>query len=94
MDEDLELLIDDTILDNYDSLHRDIADVTRGNPSWHAILTGIAMGDRRSHSAFKRAQISQYDGDEILKELCDTDIISQELARSRSFLKKFQFQIN
>lgn len=88
MDEDLELLIDDIILDNYDSLHRDIADVTRGNPSWHAILTGIAMGDRRSHSAFKRAQISQYDGDEILKELCDTGIISQELARSRSFFEE------
>ncbi|MDY0117820.1 MAG: DUF234 domain-containing protein [Sulfurimonadaceae bacterium] len=83
----MEILLDELILDNYESLHQDITAVTKGIASWHGILTGIAMGDRRSHSAFKRAQVSQNDGEAALLELCRKGIISQELAKSRSFFE-------
>lgn len=99
MDEDLEILIDEVILDNYESLHKDITGVTHANPTWHGVLSGIAMGDRRSHSAFKRARVSQNEGEEALKELCAKGVITQENAKSRSFFEdvpvsnKFKFAV-
>ncbi|MDD3816568.1 MAG: DUF234 domain-containing protein [Thiovulaceae bacterium] len=87
MDEDLEILIDEIILDNYESLHKDITEVTRTDALWHAILTGVATSDRRTHSAFKRARVSQNEGEEALKELCAKGILTREHAKSRSFFE-------
>ena len=43
-----------------------------------AVLTGLAMGDGRIHSAFKRARISDANASEIAKKLMDTQIVRFE----------------
>ena len=80
-DTPLSKLIEDLILDNYGHIHNQIIDMTLGDSTYHAILTGIALGDRRAHSAFKRARVSEKTGDTAIHYLCQSGII--ELERSR-----------
>lgn len=47
-------------------------------PLYHAILTGIAMGDGKTTTAFKRANVSSEVGLNAIDELCDTGIIKLE----------------
>ncbi len=47
-------------------------------PLYHSILTGIAQGDGRTHTAYKRANTSQEVGDKAIEELCDLGIIKLE----------------
>ncbi|WP_345992990.1 DUF234 domain-containing protein [Sulfurimonas sp. HSL-1716] len=56
---------------------------------YSAVLTGLAMGDGRIHSAFKRARISDENAGEIAKKLMDTRIV--RLLRSR---KQFTSWVN
>lgn len=44
-------------------------------PLYHSILTGVAMGDGRTHTAFKRANVSEEVGLKAVGELCETGII-------------------
>ena len=44
-------------------------------PLYHSILTGIAMGDGKTSTAFKRANTSPDVGMNAINELCDTGII-------------------
>ena len=50
-------------------------------PLYHSILTGIAMGDGKTHTAFKRANISEEVGLNALDELCDTGVIRLEKSK-------------
>nr|WP_275847670.1 DUF234 domain-containing protein [Sulfurimonas sp. SAG-AH-194-I05] len=47
-------------------------------PLYHTILTGIAMGDGKTHTAYKRANVSQEVGDNAIDSLCDLGIIRLE----------------
>ena len=73
--------IEEVILDNYDHLHREIIDITLGDKIYHSLLTGIAMGDGRTHSAFKRARISEEMGHPAIRYLCQNGIIELEASR-------------
>jgi len=50
-------------------------------PLYHSILTGIAMGDGKTHTAYKRANTSKEVGDKAIKELCDLGIIRLEKSK-------------
>ena len=79
-------------MDNYGHLHNHILDYTLGESLYHAILTGIARGDRRTHSAFKRAHISENTGDQTIHYLCQTGIIEVEPSRENPLEKAYPNQ--
>ena len=66
MTKPLDKLIVNKILNNYCYIHGDLTKITHSKPSYHAMLTAIATGDRREHSAFKKVNIGREDGEEII----------------------------
>jgi len=68
-------LIKSFILPDFRFIRNDVTELTTGMPLYHAILTGIAMGDGKTHTAFKRANTSKDVGQNAIDELCDTGII-------------------
>ena len=66
MSKPLEELIEKKILDNYRYIHGDLTKTTHSKPTYHAMLTAIATGDRREHSAFKKVNIGREDGEEVI----------------------------
>ena len=94
IDTDLPIfeLIETLILDNYTFFYNEIIDMTLGDKLNHAILTGIALGDRRTHSAYKRAHISEHTGAPVLEYLCRSGIISLEPSREKPPLKEYPNQ--
>ncbi len=71
-------LIKKLILDDYTYIRNDISDETTGMPLFHSILSAVALGDGRTHSAFKRANISHEVGMKAVKELCEMGILKLE----------------
>jgi len=57
-------------------------------PLYHSILTGIAMGDGKTHTAFKRANIAPDTGINAIDELCETGII--ELKKGNQFFTSWK----
>jgi len=55
-------------------------------------LSGIALGDRRTHSAFKRARVSEKAGAAAIDYLCQTGIIELELSRENPLEKEYPNQ--
>ncbi len=66
--------------------------MTLNENTYHAILTGIALGDRRTHSAFKRARVSERTGNEAIAYLCRTGIIELEPSRENPLEKEYPNQ--
>ncbi len=66
--------------------------MTLGESVYHAILTGIALGDRRTHSAFKRARISEKTGNAAIEHLCQTGILQLEPSRENPIEKEYPGQ--
>jgi hypothetical protein len=77
-------LIEELILKNYDSLHQHIINTTLGDSVYHALLSGVAMGDGRIHSALKRARISSDIAKPAMRYLCQSGLIWREDARPLS----------
>ena len=71
-------LIEKHILDNYLQLRNEIHSLTGGYKVDHAILTGVAQGDRRTNSSFKRAFVSFEEGSRCVENLIDRGIIEIE----------------
>ena len=86
MDQDLEDLINTIVLDNYESLHKDICEVTQNDPLLHSVLSGVALGDRRTHSSFKRARVSAQNGEEMVSLALSQEILIKENPKSNSYL--------
>lgn len=76
-----EELIFTHILENYGHLYNEISAMTLGEPSYHRLLSAIAVGDRRIHSAFKRARVNETKGGQALAFLRDAGILSMEYSR-------------
>ena len=55
-----------------------ISDITLGEVTTHAVLTGAAMGDRRTHSTFKRSRIPGNIGFPALNAMDDAGLIKLE----------------
>ena len=68
-------LIEKMVLPDFTFIRNDVTELTTGMPLYHSILTGIAMGDGKTHTAFKRANISEEVGLNAIDELCDSQII-------------------
>ncbi len=87
----LRTLIIRHILNEYYSIYDLIVKKTNSKLPYHKILTGIALGDRRVNSAFKRADIEYDEGIKTLYELEELEIIKTET--SMDFLTN-QFEEN
>ena len=79
-------LIEQHILNNYLSLRNEIHNLTGGYKVDHAVLTGIAQGDRRTNSSFKRAFVSFEEGMKCVEKLTERGII--EIESSQHHLAK------
>ena len=77
-------LIETHILNEYKHLRTQINSLTGGYKVDHAILTGAALGDRRTQTAFKKAHVSFEEGMKCIENLCEKGII--ELESSQHFI--------
>ena len=68
-------LIESLILPAFRYIRNDVTEVTTGMPLYHSILTGIAMGDGKTSTTFKRANTSPDVGFNAVEELCETGVI-------------------
>jgi len=66
MTQPLETLIEQKVLKNYRYIHGDITKITHSKPTYHAMLSAIATGDRREHGAFKKINIGREEGEELI----------------------------
>jgi len=71
----LEVLIEEKVLANYRYIHGDITAITQSNPVYHALLSALARGDRREHSAFKRANLGREKGEDAIDFLVDEGML-------------------
>lgn len=80
----LEKLIEQEILSKYSELRNQVNYLTGGYSVDHAILSGIALGDRKTTTAFKRAFVSFDEGMKSIDKLLQREII--EIESSQHFL--------
>jgi hypothetical protein len=66
MTKPLDKLIESKVLNNYRYIHGDLTKITHSKPTYHAMLTAIATGDRREHSAFKKVNVGREEGEEVI----------------------------
>jgi len=78
MSKSIDELIAEKILANYNYIHGDIAKITQSNKAHHSLLTALASGDRREHSAFRRASLSRREGEESADFLTKFGIVIRE----------------
>lgn len=74
-------LIEKHILEDYSNLKNLIHNLTGGYKVDHAILSGIAQGDRRTYSSFKRAYVSFEEGMKCVEKLIERGIIEIETSQ-------------
>jgi hypothetical protein len=77
---DLEELIESKVLKNYTYIHSDITKLTKSDKISHGILSAVAVGDGRVHSALKRARTSRMDGEVAIRELCAKNLLRAEFS--------------
>ncbi|QOY52240.1 DUF234 domain-containing protein [Candidatus Sulfurimonas baltica] len=78
MEKPLPELVESKVLNNYRYIHADITQITESDKHSHALLSGIAMGDRRTHSALKKARISRNDGEYAMETLFERGLLEAE----------------
>ncbi len=66
---------------------------TLGDSTYHSLLSGIARGDGRVHSAYKRARIASDVGDAALRYLCESGMIQRVTAAADSVESKLYFNV-
>ncbi len=81
LDNTLEALIEQEVLEHYGELYNIIGELTQYNDEHQRLLSAIARGDRRIHSAFKRARISEAKGGMAINELRRQGLLSMEYSR-------------
>ncbi|OQX58441.1 MAG: ATPase [Helicobacteraceae bacterium 4484_230] len=83
MSRELDELIEEKILKNYRYIHGDIAKITQSNKTHHALLSALAVGDGREHSAFRRAGISREDGEDSIDFLVKNGLLVREQSQEQ-----------
>ena len=78
---EVEYLIHELILENFDSLNAKIEELTLNEPSYKRLLHALAIGDRRIFSAFNRAGLNNGNGGAALNYLQEKGLISLEYSR-------------
>ena len=79
----LDTLIEEKILKNYPYIHGDIAKITQSNQIHHKLLSALAIGDRREHSAFKRADVARSEGEASIKFLIDNGLLVRDKSQDQ-----------
>jgi len=79
----LNALIEEKVLKNYRYIHGDITKITQSNKVYHSLLTALATGDRREHSAFKKAQVGRSQGEESIDFLVDNDLLDRDKPQAK-----------
>ena len=83
MSKPLDTLIEEKVLKNYRYIHGDIAKITQSDKIHHSVLSGIALGDRREHTAFKRANVSREEGEASIDFLVENDLLIREKSQAQ-----------
>lgn len=86
--------IQEHILKRYKYLRNDISAITNGDQRSHLVLSGLALGDRRTNSAFKRTKMSFDDGIDIVDDLCDLGMLKLEKTFQRFTNKPYDDSIS
>ncbi len=81
---ELDELVESKILNKYRFLHADITKITHSQKESHLMLSAIAAGDGRVHSALKRARLSRQDGEAAINALCAKDLLKREYSLESS----------
>ncbi len=79
----LEQLIEEKILNNYQYIHAEITTVTQSNHLHHKILSALALGDGREHSAFKRVKVGRNEGEKSIDFLISQDMLVIEKSKEK-----------
>lgn len=78
MSRPLDELIEEKVLKNYSYIHGDLTKTTHNDKTHHALLSALALGDRREHSAFRRAGVSRKDGEEAIDTLVKKGLLMRD----------------
>lgn len=81
MTKPLEELIEEKVLANYRYIHADLTKITQSNKSHHALLSAIALGDRREHSAYRRANLTRKEGEESAAFLIKFGLLTRQASQ-------------
>ncbi|MBD3824312.1 MAG: ATPase [Epsilonproteobacteria bacterium] len=77
----------ESILEHYALLYKKASDYTANNPALHSLLSGVALGDGRIHSAYKKARLGKNEGAPLVHKALDSGIVelisSETLKMSR-----------
>ena len=79
----ISTLVKTIILDNYDTLHKKMKELTLNAPDNKRLLQALAIGDRRIFSAFNKAGLNNGNGGAALNFLQDRGLIQMEYSRER-----------
>lgn len=79
----LDVLIEEKVFKNYRYIHGDITKLTQSDKTHHALLSGVALGDRREHSAFKRAGVSREEGEASIDFLVRQGLLVREHSQAK-----------
>ncbi|MDQ7042868.1 MAG: DUF234 domain-containing protein [Sulfurimonas sp.] len=77
----IEALIQELIIENFDTLNEKIEELIDTQPSHKRLLQALAVGDRRIFSAFRRAGLNNGNGGGALNYLQDIGLIQMEYSR-------------
>ena len=83
MTQELDEIIEEKVLSNYRYIHGDTTKITQSNKLHHALLSAIATGDRREHSAFKKAMVGRPDGEESIDFLVANDLLDRDKPQAK-----------
>ena len=76
----LDELIETKVLNNYRYIHGDTTKITQSKEIHHKVLSALATGDRREHSAFKKAQTTKERGEESIDFLIEEGLLSKDIS--------------
>ena len=65
----VEVLIEEKVLRNYESIHNGIIRFTHGNALYHMLLSIIALGEEHEDAVFKKARVGRDKGEEAMDYL-------------------------
>jgi len=76
----LNELIEEKVLKNYRYIHGDTTKITQSKEIHHKVLSALATGDRREHSAFKKSQVSKEQGEESVDFMIKEGLLSKDIS--------------
>jgi len=74
-------IIEELILQNFNTLHQKMEELTLAQPTNKRLLRALAIGDRRIFSAFKRAGLNNANGGSALNYLQERGLVNIEYSR-------------